>query len=121
MKLLRPIELALGAMGEDIARIIPCGDPVLHGPDISVEEQMKGRDGHRRVIPFAGHYSMGTKRSTLMSVWTEIGFLQPADLSGRLKMRLRARAKRNTASRARAALQRYISRWRRWIWAPATR
>ena len=51
MKLVRPVELALEAMGEDIAMIIPCGDPVLHRPDISVEEQMKGRDGHRRVIP----------------------------------------------------------------------
>lgn len=37
-------------MGEDIARIIPSGDPVLHRPDISVEEQMKGGKGHRRVI-----------------------------------------------------------------------
>lgn len=51
MKLLRPVELALEAMGEHVARIIPCGDPVLHRPDISVEEQMKGGNGHRRVIP----------------------------------------------------------------------
>ena len=50
MKLLRPIELTPEAMGEDIARIIPSGDPVLHRPDISVEEQMKGGKGHRRVI-----------------------------------------------------------------------
>jgi perosamine synthetase len=51
MKLLRPVELALEAMDQDIATIIPCGDPVLHRPDISVEEQMKGGDSHRRVIP----------------------------------------------------------------------
>jgi perosamine synthetase len=51
MKLLQPVEIALEAIGEDVASIIPCGDPVLHRPDISVEEQMKGRDGHRRVIP----------------------------------------------------------------------
>jgi perosamine synthetase len=51
MKLLQPVEVALEAIGEDVASIIPCGDPVLHRPDISVEEQMKGRDGHRRVIP----------------------------------------------------------------------
>ena len=50
MKLLRPIELTPEAMGEDIARIIPSGDPVLHRPDISVEEQIKGGKGHRRVI-----------------------------------------------------------------------
>jgi perosamine synthetase len=50
MKLLRPVELAVEAMGQDIATIIPCGDPVLHRSDISVEEQMKGGDGPRRVI-----------------------------------------------------------------------
>src|SRR6476660_10248769 len=50
MKLLRPVELTPEAMGEDIARIIPSGDPVLHRADISVEEQMKGGKGHRRVI-----------------------------------------------------------------------
>src|ERR1041384_6729681 len=51
MKLLRPVELTLEAMGEDIARVIPCGDPVLHRSDISVEEQMKVRGDHRPVIP----------------------------------------------------------------------
>ena len=38
-------------MGKDIARFIPCGDPVVHRPDISVEEQMRAGHSHRLVIP----------------------------------------------------------------------
>ena len=37
-------------MGQDIAKIIPCGDPVLHRADISVEEQMRNGHGSRRAI-----------------------------------------------------------------------
>lgn len=63
MKLLRPVELTLEAMGEDIAKIIPCGDPVLHRPDISVEEQMKAGAGHRRVIPVCQPSLNGNEKS----------------------------------------------------------
>jgi perosamine synthetase len=39
-------------MGRDIAEIIPCGDPVLHLPNISVEDQVRNSNGiHRRTIP----------------------------------------------------------------------
>jgi perosamine synthetase len=49
MKLVQPVAISPEQMGEDIARILPGGDPVLHLPDISVEEQIRGHTG-RRII-----------------------------------------------------------------------
>jgi perosamine synthetase len=51
MKILQAATITPRQMGEDIAKILPGGDPVLHRPDISVEEQMRNGHGSRRIIP----------------------------------------------------------------------
>jgi perosamine synthetase len=48
VRLLAPIELTPAQMGQDIAEILPAGDPGLHLPNLSVEDQMHCLDAHRR-------------------------------------------------------------------------
>jgi perosamine synthetase len=50
VRLLQPVTISPQEMGQDIAKIVPCGDPVLHRADICVEEQMRNGHGGRRAI-----------------------------------------------------------------------
>jgi perosamine synthetase len=53
MKLLQPAAISPDQMGKDIAQILPAADPMLHLPNVPIEDQMRNGSGgsSRRIIP----------------------------------------------------------------------